>query len=309
MSEKEHQKQASGGEPVGPKTAEIKVGESGVEFANLGEIIQYAGMMIRANMVPLVYWRYDKRRNECLASRDEVRDKVALAIDFGIPLGLTKLQAIRFITIINGAPSIWGDALPALVHRAGVAEYIKERYDFPPDGTPLKQWEPHHGVTIESKRKDQTEPVVRSFTVGMAQTMGLWLSNPVWQKHGPRMLLMRARGYNYRDNFADALAGFAIAEEQMDIAREEPTRPAFDPMQARGGDSADSDPMLQEAPEAGDPTQQTQDPERQEAEAAQEKEATNAIAVEAASHLQQSQAPAESEDPGADEGEQQNIPF
>ena len=39
------------------------------------------------------------------------------------------------------------------------------------------------------------------------------------------MLAMRARAFNFRDQFADALRGIGIAEEVQDIPAPAPTRP------------------------------------------------------------------------------------
>ena len=50
-------------------------------------------------------------------------------MQWGMELGLAPLQAMQNIAVINGRPSILGDAMMALARGSSVCEYIKETMD------------------------------------------------------------------------------------------------------------------------------------------------------------------------------------
>lgn len=134
-------------------------------------------------------------------------DAICIAIQMGSELGLAPMQALQNIAVINGRPSIWGDAIPALIRASGKCEYHKE-------------WTAGEGDTlvwhVEFKRKDDPNPIRRSFGVADAKKAGLW-GKDLYQKYPSRMIQMRARGFAARDAFADALKGLITAEEVQDI--------------------------------------------------------------------------------------------
>lgn len=53
---------------------------------------------------------------------------VLIAIQMGMEIGLKPLQAIQNIAVINGRPSVWGDAMIALVQNHPICEYIHEEF-------------------------------------------------------------------------------------------------------------------------------------------------------------------------------------
>ena len=52
-----------------------------------------------------------------------------VAIQWGMEIGLKPLQAMQNIAVINGRPSLWGDAVIALVRSSPLCEYIIEEDD------------------------------------------------------------------------------------------------------------------------------------------------------------------------------------
>ncbi|KWI89589.1 hypothetical protein WM11_21750 [Burkholderia ubonensis] len=128
---------------------------------------------------------------------------VLVAIQWGMELGLKPMQAMQNIAVINGRPSLWGDALLALVLASPVCEYIEE-------------WEDKGTAFIKCKRRGKPEDI-QSFSDDDAKKAGLLGKQGPWQQYPQRMKKMRARAFALRDNFADVLKGISVAEEVMDI--------------------------------------------------------------------------------------------
>ncbi|MEX3972221.1 hypothetical protein [Paraburkholderia caribensis] len=128
---------------------------------------------------------------------------VLVAIQWGMELGLKPMQAMQNIAVINGRPSIWGDALLALVLASPVCEYIQE-------------WEENGTAYIKCKRRGKPEDV-QHFGDEEAKKAGLIGKQGPWSQYPQRMKKMRARSFALRDNFADVLKGIPVAEEVMDI--------------------------------------------------------------------------------------------
>jgi hypothetical protein len=140
-------------------------------------------------------------------------EKIGVAIMWGMEVGLSPIQSIQSIAVINNRPCMWGDALPALVQSSPVCEYVQEEL----------QGEGDAMVAIcISKRRSAPNNKTSRFSVADAKKAGLWGKAGPWQNYPKRMLQLRARTYNFRDNFADVLRGIGIAEEQQDIVTETP---------------------------------------------------------------------------------------
>lgn len=152
--------------------------------------------------------------NSGLAPRDlKSPEAILIAMQHGMELGLSPAQAIQSIAVINGRPSIWGDAALALVKAHPECDDVIESFE--KDG--------EEGVTAvcEILRRGK-QPVKRKFTKAMATKAGLWTKVGPWQQYPTRMLQMRARSWAMRDAFPDALKGVGVAEEVRDTHRAEP---------------------------------------------------------------------------------------
>ena len=75
-----------------------------------------------------------------------------------------------------------------------------------------------------------------------AKRAGLFGKAGPWTQYLPRMLQMRARSWNFRDNLADVLKGFSVREEVVD-ERPEPIQ-MIDAPPLESTASAASDPLL-----------------------------------------------------------------
>lgn len=131
-----------------------------------------------------------------------------VAIGFGMELGLPPLQAVQNIMVVNGRPSIWGDAALALVEASGQVRSIQE--DAP--HVALKQG---FGRCIITKLNGDV--VERQFSKDDAIRAKLWTKEGPWQTYPGRMLQMRARSWALRDAAPQVLKGIQFREEMADI--------------------------------------------------------------------------------------------
>jgi hypothetical protein len=143
-----------------------------------------------------------------------------LAIQHGSEVGLSPMQSLQSIAVINGRPTIWGDAALALVQSSPVCEYVREYTEGEGDGLV---------AVCEAKRKGYPAPTVVRFSVADAKKAGLWGKSGPWSQYSSRMLTLRARGFALRNAFADALRGLITAEEAQDYQHE----PAREPVVVR----------------------------------------------------------------------------
>lgn len=195
------------------KTLQIAASPGGALVpTSLAEAKEMAQLMAGSDMVP--------------ASYKGSPGNVLVAVQMGAEVGLKPLQALQNIAVINGRPSLWGDAVLAVCQAHRDYEYCNEAV--------------HRGESDQEnyaecvlKRKG-AEPHVARFSVADAKRAGLWGRNGPWSQYPQRMLAMRARSWACRNVFADALRGMQVAEEQQDIVRDNDyAKPAQDDYLAR----------------------------------------------------------------------------
>lgn len=135
-------------------------------------------------------------------------EAVMVAIMAGSELGMAPFQAVQAIAIINNRPSLWGDAIPALLWDRGFD--IEETFEGEEPGYP----DTMKAVCVVTRPNGKK--ITRSFSVADAKEAKLWTKDGPWQTAKKRMLQMRARGFAARDGAADVLRGFTMAEEVQD---------------------------------------------------------------------------------------------
>lgn len=160
---------------------------------NLAEAMEFAKIIASSDMVPKDY--VNKPGN------------VLVAVQTGAELGLKPMQSLQGISVINGRPSIWGDAMRALVISHPEFEDLHE-----------DKQDTHCTVTL--KRRGRSA-VVTTFTMEDAKKAGLAGKSGPWQTAPKRMLQMRAFAFAARDLFADALKGIKSTEELRDYPSDE----------------------------------------------------------------------------------------
>lgn len=173
-----------------------RAGAASLAPQNWSEAQQFAQLLANSTMVPKDF--IGKPGN------------IMVAIQWGAEVGLGPLQAVQNIAVINGRPSIWGDAALALVRGHPACMAVREGVDGEGDA--------RHGW-CEVTRQGQ-QPERRSFSVADAKRAGLWGKTGPWQQYPDRMLQLRARGFAIRDVFPDALRGVITQEEARDLPPE-----------------------------------------------------------------------------------------
>lgn len=181
-------------------------------------------------------------------------EKAMVAILHGLEVGLTPMNALQSIAVINGRPTIWGDGAIGLIRASGLLEFMDEKFEG--DGDKLV------AVCIV-KRKGEPKPVRGEFSWQDAKKAGLLTKEGPWQTYPRRMMQMRAR-WPLRDVFADVLKGLALKEEIEDMERQdapaEPERRRAPPPPPTEGDKpAAAEPAKDDAEKAA-PTEKRADP-------------------------------------------------
>jgi hypothetical protein len=157
----------------------------------------FAGELAASNLVPKAY-------------AGKPLD-ILVAIQWGNEIGLAPMQALQNISVINGKPSVYGDAAMALVQAHPACEGVEEFFEG--EGTP-------NPIAVCIAHRRGRKPVTARFSVEDAKRAGLWNKQGPWTSYPKRMLQMRARGFALRDAFPDALKGLITTEEADDYPAE-----------------------------------------------------------------------------------------
>lgn len=159
---------------------------------SFSELLTQAKLVVKAGMAP-------KGMEEA---------GVVICVQTGAELGITPMQAIQNIAVINGRPTIFGDLGLALFNRdADMKDLDEDAAD-----TALAQGfgrcriEMNNGKVIE-----------RRFSIEEAKTAGLWKRSGPWTTYPGRMLQMRARWFAMRDADPGVFKGISSGEEMSDI--------------------------------------------------------------------------------------------
>ena len=158
---------------------------------SLKEAMDLADLISKSEMVPKDY--QGKSAN------------VLIAVQMGAEVGLPPMQALQNIAVINGRPSLWGDAIKAIILDSNLCEKFEESFD-----------DQSMTAKVLVKRINHKERVV-TFSKADAELAKLWGKAGPWTQYPKRMLQMRARAFAARDEFADVLKGLSSADEQRDV--------------------------------------------------------------------------------------------
>lgn len=201
-------------EKIEPYTKTTVIAQNRLIPKNLDDAFRLAKAVFQSGMAP------DGLDNE---------QSVMVAMMSGMEVGLSPIQAIQSVAVINNRPCLWGDGLLAAVRSHPKCEYIKEWIEGNDD---------QQVAFCETKRAGEPSPVKRSFSVDDAKRAGKWTTQPrvtrrkknggsyetandsTWYKYPQRMLQMRARAWCLRDTYADVLKGIQVREEVEEYAVE-----------------------------------------------------------------------------------------
>jgi hypothetical protein len=176
---------------------QLSTNNRGFAPANLTEAIQFSDLLASSSIVPKAY-------------QGKPQD-ILVCVQWGYEMGLAPMQALQNIAVINGKPSVYGDALMALVQASPVCEDVEEFFEN--EGTP-------NPIAVCIAKRKGRKPVTVKFSVEDAKRAGLWLKQGPWSAYPKRMMQMRARGFALRDAFPDVLKGMITAEEAQDYPDE-----------------------------------------------------------------------------------------
>ena len=181
------------------------INRQGFAPATISEAMEFSKMLADSSMVPRAY-------------QGKPQD-IMVCVQWGYEIGLAPMQALQNIAVINGKPSVYGDAAMALVQASPVCEGVEEFMEGEGTANPV-------AVCIANRKG--RKPVTARFSVEDAKRAGLWGKQGPWQAYPKRMLAMRARGFALRDAFPDVLKGLITAEEAQDFPDEAKPRQAQD---------------------------------------------------------------------------------
>ena len=130
---------------------------------------------------------------------------VLLAVQLGAEVGVTPIQALQNIAVVNGRPCMWGDLVVALVQASGHLEYLRESWD-------------GKTATATIKRRGMPERTER-FGLEDAARAGL-AGKDTYKQWPQRMCGWRAKTFAIRAEFSDVLKGLTLREEADDLPPE-----------------------------------------------------------------------------------------
>lgn len=132
----------------------------------------------------------------------DTKEKVFIALQWGVELGLTPMAAATNIAVINGKPTLSADIMHAIVRNN--PEYAGAEWK--------KQDEQAAEVLVKRKNANMTETFRGYYDIEMAKRANL-LSKENWRAYPARMLKHRALSFALRDAFPDVLAGLYSPDE------------------------------------------------------------------------------------------------
>jgi hypothetical protein len=156
------------------------------------QLVTFAELAAKSGMVP----------------RDYINKPGAImvSVQMGSELGLSPMQSVNSIAVINGRPGVFGDALIGLCRQSPLCQDIVETIDGDGD---------NRTAVCVAIRLGST-PCTSRFSVADAKRAGLWGKSGPWTQYPDRMLQNRARGFSLRDAFPDLLRGLKTVEELRD---------------------------------------------------------------------------------------------
>jgi len=203
--------------PAKAPPAPIAVGARGVELRTLDEMFRFAQAVVQAGLAPRGM---------------DTPQKVLVAIQWGAELGLSPMQSVQGLPIVNGRPRPEVAVALALVMGSGLLEQRHERWE--------GEGDQRRCVAALVRRGGMA--VERSFSLAEAKRAGL-TSKDNWKHFPDRMLYARAMGHALNDLFPDVLRGVAPAGSEDFIYDVDPA-PLADRLPPRRPAEQGPDPLL-----------------------------------------------------------------
>jgi hypothetical protein len=186
--------------------ATIEMGANGLQLRTIEDLWRLAQGIHAARMAPKSL---------------DTQDKIAIAILRGGEVGLTPMLSVASIAVINGVPGWITKVARALVRNSGLLKpgtRIEEGVTHADDCTmsaTTRCADGCYGYCRTWRNGDEAPAEVR-FSVADAKRANLWKKAGPWQEYHPRMLMHRATGFNFDDNWSDVLNGMTTVDVLQD---------------------------------------------------------------------------------------------
>lgn len=241
--------------PAAVQSADIAVGQGGLQLTKFDDMMGFAQTVIEAGLAP-------KGMNKPA--------QVVIAIQAGAELGFTPMRALGCMKVINGRAGPMTNAAKALVLSSDVLKENTSIDEWITVGDELAESIPKDRLDeaaghCMSYRKGWPAPKTTTFSWQDAKMAGLTVKD-TYKSYPERMLLARARGFHFDDNYPDVLMGMHLAEVLHDYPSETvggsdalPVTPTTSWEEPVFGDAPKVDPILEgvteetKAPEASPP--------------------------------------------------------
>jgi len=171
---------------------ELQLGKRGVQLKTLEDLYRFSVSVHASKLAPQGL---------------DTPEKIMVAAQLGAELGLSFMQAVSSIHVINGKPGLSGEATLALIRASAACEWIRISYGKDDAGV--------FGI-VESMRKGAPGPETTRFTQADAKQAGLWGGKDVWRKYPGPMCQWRALAVHARQNYSDVTLGIGVREELDD---------------------------------------------------------------------------------------------
>lgn len=216
-------------------TAEVAfTTDGGVQLSTLEDAFRFAGVIKKSGMGP----------------KDATEAQLVIAMQKGIELGLTPMDAISTIFVISGKPSVSNEGMLALINRSGVCEVAVEAGFQRDKDNKWIGW-------CKSKRKGWPKERESWFTWQEAVDAGLTTGKNahMYKKYPGRMVMWKAVGLHCILYYGDVSHGLVIQQEAIEIANAK--RPSVrDITPTHHPEATAADPLLGLAEKASCPLHQ-----------------------------------------------------
>ena len=171
-----------------------------LNFENFEKLMKFAEFLSKSKLIPIQF--------------QGKPEDILVAIMWGTSLGLGEMQSLNAICVINGKPSLYGDAPKALCMKYGKV---------------IEEWDAKNSMWIVTCKRDGYPDVVQTFGyndaiaagyVGYDQQTNTFSlgrrKSDAWLSNIKRMCQFRARGFALRDAFPDVLNGINFEGDGYD---------------------------------------------------------------------------------------------
>ena len=177
---------------VAPRRKNVNLARRELKLESFDDVARFSSMVAKSGLAP-----------KSLGTPE----KIGVALVYGGEIGLSPMQALQSIAVINGKPTLFGDGLLAIAQGSGELESFEELFE---------------GDVAICRIKRRGFPCLeRRFSMSDAKRAKLAGKQGPWQDYPERMLQMRARAFALRDSFSDWLRGIGAREEVLDYTTRE----------------------------------------------------------------------------------------